>query len=72
MVDGRKIETKGGQILYDSNWIVGVDYIDNNANNNCSENEETANKTDSVSEIETEIEFDDDAYDRWISGYSRR
>jgi hypothetical protein len=28
--DGLKIETKSGKILYDSAWIAGVDYIENN------------------------------------------
>ena len=32
MKDGLKIETKSGIILYDSSWISGVDYENNNEN----------------------------------------
>jgi hypothetical protein len=43
MKDGLKIETKSGLILYDSAWIAGVDYEENDEENDNNEEEIEAN-----------------------------
>jgi hypothetical protein len=57
MADGLKIETKTGQILYDSSWIAGVDYDEDNYDEDHTDATEKETESDSEeSEVYDEMD----------------
>jgi hypothetical protein len=52
MKDGLKIATKSGQILYDSSWIAGVDYEEDDDDNKTVETVETTDDEESINQDE--------------------
>ena len=57
MRDGLKIETKSGIILYDSSWIAGVDYENNNENDDITIEDHENGENDEI--VENDSNYDE-------------